>query len=742
MTTGGFAFIMEDMNQKIPERRAFLNAARSKNRRITIGFAGVADFRSFIGQEYFAGIVKAVNDYDINLINMAGATKYSLFDDIDFISHYLKNFKFMKKPLVDGMVTWASSLCNYMSDDKVLQLFSSLKPMPMVDIGYMDIPDIPSIRIDNTLSITSIINHLVIDHGYKKLAFIGSRISKPHQNRLECYKEELKKHNIEIQPDSIYMTDSLEEEDIAACVSKLLKKFSIENHELDAIVTSSDIIASIVMEKLDDAGFSVPNDIRITGFNNQYASLSARSPITTVDLEYFKRGYTAVELLIDRIMAPEKRFETIHLPTRLILRQSCGCFEKSISDIANSSSRRDFMTNLISDTDSESELRHALLSEISRIFENETEKEKNELVEAIFHDIYVQTEKSETLRWFQKLLQSHRKRHIIPSMDYQIIINRLRCIIHPLVFENMEQHNHLEDIFHSMRILISVFNEYDKLAQRESSYLFNNLSRIAITFASAQNGKEIQDALRFQLDEMEIPGLILCLSDNMSPELEPATVEMVIPEPETYQLTHSKIMDPALISPKLFPQNRRFTYMLETLHHGNNFFGYAFFEMGSNNVAMYDAVKTLLSNALFSVYSKEGRTARKSLRLSNNQIAGILNISNESALEQTDEQGLSIQKITDYLIEHINEMTNLDEMSEALNISKSHLSRVVKQLTGFTVQTLHEKIKIEWAKNMLSKSDLRMNEIALRLGFQNQNYFSNVFKKCTGLSPSAWLKNK
>ena len=103
---------------------------------------------------------------------------------------------------------------------------------------------------------------------------------------------------------------------------------------------------------------------------------------------------------------------------------------------------------------------------------------------------------------------------------------------------------------------------------------------------------------------------------------------------------------------------------------------------------------------------------------------------------------LTVEKITDYLTEHIGEMTNIDKMSSELMVSRSYLSRRTKELTGLSVQTLHERLKMEQAKNMLLLDSYELSEIASSLGFKDQNYFSNVFKKNTGLSPRNWLKSK
>lgn len=104
------------------------------------------------------------------------------------------------------------------------------------------------------------------------------------------------------------MTKTMDPIDIAMAVTQLCSAYNLKDHsEIDCIITTSDIIAATVIEELDKRNISVPGDVSITGFNNQYNGITARSPVTTMNLEYFKRGYAAVELLIDRIMNPEEK---------------------------------------------------------------------------------------------------------------------------------------------------------------------------------------------------------------------------------------------------------------------------------------------------------------------------------------------------------------------------------------------------------------------------------------------------
>ena len=512
---------------------------------------GIADFKSFIGQEYISGIVKACEDYDINFINVCEAIKYSFFDDLNFIPHYLKKFRFMKKPLIDGLITWASSLAEYLPHWQIIEKFTSLKPLPMVDIGYLDIPGVTALRIDNSCSMQLIVEHLVRVHGYKKIAFMGCNHSSPHISRMESFKTALANFNLDAENAPVFMADSMGEADIVRSTDELLASYSLKKSDsssdrIEAIVTSSDIIASRLIIELEKRGITVGDDVAVTGFNNQYLGISSPSPVTTIDLEYFKRGYMAVELLISQIMEPERKSEVITVPTSLIVRESCGCFEKEILAAGQS-----FRKEVFADNSSEAEVREYLLSKINVIFAKESHERKKALVNAIFEDLYEWSERSQTLVWFRIYLRHERNRHFNATACQQKI-TELRRYILQLTDDDKHQKNHMEDICNQLRVFCSTISDYENTAQRDTSY-FNNIAQTAIHFSSAATGIQMQNALKTSLSELGIPGIILSLSDNMTTELEVSSVELIVPEPKDKDriTLPYKINDESLF-PKIF----------------------------------------------------------------------------------------------------------------------------------------------------------------------------------------------
>ena len=719
------------MNPEIAKRREYLVARKVRGgERLTIGFTGIADFRSFIGQEYIAGILKAAEDYDINFINMCEAVKYSLFDDIDFISHYSKKFRFMRAPLIDGLITWASSLAGYLSNEEIIEQFSALKPLPMVDIGYLDIPGVTALRIDNSCSMQLIVEHLSKVHGYKRIAFFGCRASRPHQERLNSFKKALERYSLSLNPEHVFMADSLEEADIIHAVDELSAHVSA----LDAIVTSSDIIASTLIAELEKRGVHVPEDVAVTGFNNQYQGITARTPVTTINLEYFKRGYMAVEQLISQIMNPERDSRVLQVPTSLIVRESCGCFEQQILDAGKHSQKDAALT----DDSSEEEGRNFLFTQVNSIFSRESHERKTALVNAVFTDLYEQTEPAKTLQWFRQFLHAAQSQGI----DAEQKITLLRRALLVLCGSDEKQKQHMEDICSQLRVLCAVTADYERLAERESSYRFNNVTQAAIHFASATNGKEMQNALKAHLGEFGIPGIVLSLSDNMTTDLETSNVELIIPEPidDIRVKLPYRVHNEALFPKFFFPKNQRYSVVLEILHYSDRYFGFAFMQMHSRDIALYDSVRLLLCHALYTLYLREGRTKEHSMLLNTEQLEGILSLSNNSNPDVLTAGKLTVHQITSYMLDHISEMTSLDKMAQELGVSKSKLVRQTKSLTGYSVQSLHEKLKMELAKTMLTEGRLKLSEIAERLGFQNGNYFSNVFKKNFGESPRSWAK--
>ncbi|MCB0687246.1 MAG: response regulator [Saprospiraceae bacterium] len=83
-----------------------------------------------------------------------------------------------------------------------------------------------------------------------------------------------------------------------------------------------------------------------------------------------------------------------------------------------------------------------------------------------------------------------------------------------------------------------------------------------------------------------------------------------------------------------------------------------------------------------------------------------------------------------------NEQYQIDDLSSHLHLSRTQVYRKLKALTGKTFTDIVKEMKIHRAKELLSKTEKNVSEIAYDLGFKDASYFGKVFKESTGSNPS------
>jgi AraC-like DNA-binding protein len=102
-----------------------------------------------------------------------------------------------------------------------------------------------------------------------------------------------------------------------------------------------------------------------------------------------------------------------------------------------------------------------------------------------------------------------------------------------------------------------------------------------------------------------------------------------------------------------------------------------------------------------------------------------------------------IEKSTEYIREHFAEgNVSLNTVAEFVGLSPNHFSAVFSQETGETFIECLTKTRLRKAGELLKTTSIRSSEIAYRVGYNDPHYFSYVFKKNIGLSPSEYRNKK
>jgi len=106
--------------------------------------------------------------------------------------------------------------------------------------------------------------------------------------------------------------------------------------------------------------------------------------------------------------------------------------------------------------------------------------------------------------------------------------------------------------------------------------------------------------------------------------------------------------------------------------------------------------------------------------------------------EKTD----SISLCVNYLQKHIDKPLSLNDIASAVNLSVSHFASIFKKNTGFSIIEYFNHLKTQKACQYLQFTDLRINEIADRLGIEDPYYFSRMFTKIVGTSPNKYRSRR
>lgn len=175
-----------------------------------------------------------------------------------------------------------------------------------------------AVAAENEQSARELAGH-VLDHGRRRMLFVGDPDSGPDiRNRYAGYAAAHRDRGLDVA-DPVRM--ALCESDGTAFARRLLAGA----YEADALMCANDELALSVMTTLQDAGRDVPGDVAVVGWDDVMAARYVRPGLTTVRQPVHELGALAADRLHELVGGEAPRTQVQLLPTRLVVRSSCGC---------------------------------------------------------------------------------------------------------------------------------------------------------------------------------------------------------------------------------------------------------------------------------------------------------------------------------------------------------------------------------------------------------------------------------
>jgi AraC-like DNA-binding protein/ligand-binding sensor protein len=98
----------------------------------------------------------------------------------------------------------------------------------------------------------------------------------------------------------------------------------------------------------------------------------------------------------------------------------------------------------------------------------------------------------------------------------------------------------------------------------------------------------------------------------------------------------------------------------------------------------------------------------------------------------------ALRKAERFIWEHYTRKISLQEIASASGLSAPYFSTIFKEEMGENLSSYLNRLRVEKASHMLMETDLSLSEIASSCGFEDQSWFSKIFKSFTGVSPGKY----
>jgi LacI family transcriptional regulator len=178
-----------------------------------------------------------------------------------------------------------------------------------------------NVGCDNESGMRALINHLILDHGYRSLAYLSGHADSPdNRARARVFEAAVTAAGAEIHTGPAWR-GNYSAAGGAQVITALLEKGAQLPR---AIVCANDQTALGVMHTLARRGLNVPGDIAVTGFDDVPVARHLHPSLTTVRQPIEQMGATAFDVLYSMISGGGSDPNVV-LPVRLMLRESCGC---------------------------------------------------------------------------------------------------------------------------------------------------------------------------------------------------------------------------------------------------------------------------------------------------------------------------------------------------------------------------------------------------------------------------------
>jgi len=491
--------------------------------------------------------------------------------------------------ILDGLVIYQA-----WPDEATFSAFRSrFQNLPAVN-GVRLYSGCPGMTPDSYQGFKELLGHLVEVHGLRRIAFLaGPEGNWSADERERAYRDFHAEREIEARP--ALVTPRLGWGDGNRGVAILLDERGLKpGRDFDAIAAANDTIAMGALDELRSRGVQVPDGTALVGFDDDARAQFTSPPITTVEYDMGRHAAKTLLALVNGETVPERSF----VPTRIVVRRSCGCLTPAVAGAAVPAAPRA----------KAAPWREALRAERAGIVaaavgafnaaDGDPARWIGSIVDALASELSFERSTGSFVSAVEGAMAAARSDDSEPE-DWQRVISVLRGGIAPLIEPALAPR--AEDLWHQARVAASeaarrglAFEaRNDRIAER-------SFREIEASIRGSLGLSGLMDGLAKSLGRLGIPSCFVALYENEREARLALACEADASAPGGVR--RPRLPDGSFPAARLLPpgaaSDRRRSFMVERLSFQSRELGYALFELGPRDGALYMDLSSAISSAL------------------------------------------------------------------------------------------------------------------------------------------------
>jgi signal transduction histidine kinase/DNA-binding LacI/PurR family transcriptional regulator/ActR/RegA family two-component response regulator len=228
-------------------------------------------------------------------------------------------FQVIRPEDFDGVIVASALLSTYCGAEGVMRLVERYARARLCSVGT-EIPGVPSLTLDNRSGMEAAVEHLVRHHGCRHPVFLAGTPQNPEaEARFAAYRAVLERHGIPYDEARVASGQFL-----PALGRLAMDQILDRGVRFDAVVAANDSMALGAIQALRERGLRVPEDVRVTGFDDLTLARVGNPPLTTVAQPFDRFADLAIDC-IEAQVAGRPVAPLTEIPSQFVRRQSCGC---------------------------------------------------------------------------------------------------------------------------------------------------------------------------------------------------------------------------------------------------------------------------------------------------------------------------------------------------------------------------------------------------------------------------------